>query len=193
MTSATTRCAATPATTGSTAARGTIASWAAPVTTRSRWPSAATRSTARRARTRYEIDFFELGPTVTSRRYRRRRNRLARAQRLRGRHRRAWPDHPRGDAHRDLGNRALPLRLCRRRPPPPPPPPAAKPACIVPKLRGRTLARARVLLARARCSLGKVTRVRSRVKRGVVLRQSPVAGSRRARGAKVSLRVSRGP
>lgn len=77
--------------------------------------------------------------------------------------------------------------------PPPPPPPAAKPACVVPKLRGRTLARARVLLARARCSLGKVTRVRSRVKRGVVLRQSPAPGSRKARGAKVALRVSRGP
>jgi hypothetical protein len=43
------------------------------------------------------------------------------------------------------------------------------------------------------CGFGKVTRVRSRVKRGVVLRQSPVAGTRRARGAKVALRVSRGP
>jgi len=78
-------------------------------------------------------------------------------------------------------------------PPAPPPPPAAKPACVVPKLRGRTLARAKVLIVRARCSLGKVTRVRSRVKRGVVLRQSPAPGSRKARGAKVSLRVSRGP
>lgn len=77
--------------------------------------------------------------------------------------------------------------------PPPPPPAAAKDACVVPRLRGRTLARARVLLARARCSVGKVTRVRSRVKRGVVLRQSPAPRSRRARGAKVSLRVSRGP
>ncbi len=77
--------------------------------------------------------------------------------------------------------------------PPPPPPPAAKAACIVPKLRGRTLARARVLLARAHCSVGKVTRVRSRVKRGLVLRQSSAPGSRKARGAKVSLRVSRGP
>ena len=78
-------------------------------------------------------------------------------------------------------------------PPAPPPPAAAKERCVVPRLRGRTLARAKVLLARAHCSLGKVTRVRSRVKRGIVLRQSPVAGLRRARGAKVSLRVSRGP
>jgi hypothetical protein len=78
-------------------------------------------------------------------------------------------------------------------PPAPPPPARAAQSCIVPRLRGRTLARARVLLARAHCSVGRVTRVRSRVKRGVVLRQRPVAGSRRPRGAKVSLRVSRGP
>ena len=78
-------------------------------------------------------------------------------------------------------------------PAPVPPPLAARQACVVPRVRGRTLARARVLLARAHCSVGKVTRVRSRAKRGVVLRQRPVAGSRRPRGAKVSLRVSRGP
>jgi Ca2+-binding RTX toxin-like protein len=77
--------------------------------------------------------------------------------------------------------------------PPAPPPARAAQACVVPRLRGRTLARARVLLARAHCSVGRVTRVRSRVKRGVVLRQRPAAGSRRPRGAKVSLRVSRGP
>jgi RTX calcium-binding nonapeptide repeat (4 copies)/PASTA domain len=80
-------------------------------------------------------------------------------------------------------------------PPAPPPPPTAatKPGCVVPRLRGRTLAKAKVLLVRARCSLGKVTRVRSRVKRGTVLKQSPAPGLRRTRGTKVSLRVSRGP
>jgi hypothetical protein len=77
--------------------------------------------------------------------------------------------------------------------PPAPPPSATKNACVVPRVRGRTLARAKVLLVRARCSLGKVTRVRSRVKRGIVLRQTPRAGTRRPRGAKVALRVSRGP
>ena len=79
---------------------------------------------------------------------------------------------------------------------PPPPPPAAGAArntCVVPRLRGRRLARARVLISRAHCSLGKVTRVRSRVKAGVVLRQSPAPGARKPRGTKVSLRVSRGP
>jgi RTX calcium-binding nonapeptide repeat (4 copies)/PASTA domain len=78
-------------------------------------------------------------------------------------------------------------------PPGPPPPAAAKNACVVPRLRGRTLAKARVMLARAHCTTGKVTRVRSRVRRGVVLQQSPAAGRRQARGAKVALRVSRGP
>ncbi len=78
-------------------------------------------------------------------------------------------------------------------PPAPPPPPAARAGCTVPKLRGRTLARARVLLVKANCRLGKVTRVRSRVKKGIVLKQSPAGGLRRARGAKVALRVSRGP
>jgi hypothetical protein len=77
--------------------------------------------------------------------------------------------------------------------PPTPPPPTAKESCIVPRLRGRTLTKAKVLLARAHCAVGKVARVRSRVKRGVVLSQSPRAGLRRARGAKVALRVSRGP
>jgi hypothetical protein len=79
--------------------------------------------------------------------------------------------------------------------PPAPPPPAssARNMCVVPPVRGRKLARARVLLRRAHCSVGKVTRARSRVKRGVVLRQRPRAGARRPRGAKVALRVSRGP
>jgi Ca2+-binding RTX toxin-like protein len=77
--------------------------------------------------------------------------------------------------------------------PPAPPPPAARELCIVPRLRGRTLTRAKVLLARAHCSVGKVTRVRSRARRGVVLGQRPGAGLHRPRGAKVALRVSRGP
>jgi hypothetical protein len=78
-------------------------------------------------------------------------------------------------------------------PAPPAPPSARKAGCVVPRLRGRSLAKAKVLLVRAHCSLGKVTRVRSRVKRGTVLKQSPAPGLRRTRGTKVSLRVSRGP
>ena len=78
-------------------------------------------------------------------------------------------------------------------PGPPPPPSGAKDVCVVPRLRGRTLTKARTALARAHCSLGKVTRVRSRARRGVVVAQRPRAGVRKARGAKVALRVSRGP
>jgi RTX calcium-binding nonapeptide repeat (4 copies)/PASTA domain len=78
-------------------------------------------------------------------------------------------------------------------PPSPPPAGSARTNCVVPRVRGRSLARARVLLRRAHCSVGKITRVRSRAKRGVVLRQRPAAGVRRARGTKVALRVSRGP
>jgi hypothetical protein len=87
---------------------------------------------------------------------------------------------------------------CGFRPPatppaPPPPPTAAKEACVVPRLRGRTLKRAKTALTRAHCSLGKVRRVRSHARRGVVVGQRPRAGMRKARGAKVALRVSRGP
>jgi RTX calcium-binding nonapeptide repeat (4 copies)/PASTA domain len=80
-------------------------------------------------------------------------------------------------------------------PEPPAPPPAATPKgiCVVPRVRSRSLARARALIVKAGCKVGKVTRVRSRVRRGVVLRQRPVAGARRPRGTKIALRVSRGP
>jgi hypothetical protein len=70
---------------------------------------------------------------------------------------------------------------------------ARKNLCVVPRVRGRTLARARRLIVRSGCKVGKVTRVRSRLKRGVVVRQRPLAGIRRPRGTKVVLRVSRGP
>jgi RTX calcium-binding nonapeptide repeat (4 copies) len=89
---------------------------------------------------------------------------------------------------------------CGFAPPPAPPAPpapqgpaATKQACVVPRLRGRTLVRARTALVRAHCALGKVRRVHSRFKRGVVVAQRPRAGVRKARGAKVALRVSRGP
>jgi virginiamycin B lyase len=62
--------------------------------------------------------------------------------------------------------------------------------CIVPKLKGDTLARARKLLARARCSLGKVAKPRpSRHKPRplVVGSQRPAAGRELAVNAKVAL------
>jgi len=64
--------------------------------------------------------------------------------------------------------------------------------CLVPRLAGKTLARARAALGAAHCALGKV-----RKPRGVKLSQlrvkssTPAAGSTLAAGAKVSLRLAR--
>jgi secreted trypsin-like serine protease len=85
-------------------------------------------------------------------------------------------------------------------PPPPPPPPVEQPQpvprvvrCVVPRLKGRTLAGARTALTRAHCRLGRVTRAySSRVRAGRVVLQRPVAGRRLARGTRVTVVVSRG-
>ncbi len=82
--------------------------------------------------------------------------------------------------------------------PPAPPPPAEPPAprvvrCAVPRVGGMTLAAARRALTRRNCRLGNVTRAYStRVRFGRVVLQRPAAGRRLARGAKVSVVVSRG-
>jgi subtilisin family serine protease len=72
----------------------------------------------------------------------------------------------------------------------PPPPPAVH--CVVPRLAGKTLAGARTALTRARCALGRVTRRRSRVRRGRVVAQSVRPGTRRPRGSRVGVVLSRG-
>ena len=71
--------------------------------------------------------------------------------------------------------------------PPPPPPPHVRP-CMVPRVIGLRLARARARIRRASCSVGRIRRVRSR-RVARVIRQSPRAGSRRPRGAPVNLVV----
>jgi hypothetical protein len=69
----------------------------------------------------------------------------------------------------------------------------AQPAsCVVPSLRGRTVARARTALAAAGCRLGTVKRVHSGVKRGRVIRSTPRAHKVRAAGTRVTIVVSRG-
>jgi beta-lactam-binding protein with PASTA domain len=73
------------------------------------------------------------------------------------------------------------------------PPTTKKAVCKVPSVVGRKLATARRLIARSRCRVGRVRRARSARARGRVLAQSPKAGVRRARGARVNLLVSRGP
>jgi hypothetical protein len=65
--------------------------------------------------------------------------------------------------------------------------------CVVPNLRGKTLAQARRLLTARRCALGRVTRARSaKVRRGRVVSQSRRPGARLRRGTKVNVVVSRG-
>jgi hypothetical protein len=78
-------------------------------------------------------------------------------------------------------------------PSPPPPPPRAQLKCVVPSVKGKTLARARRLLAAKRCALGRVTRAYSRkVRKGRVISQRPAVGRRLPSRAKVHVKVSRG-
>jgi subtilisin family serine protease len=68
----------------------------------------------------------------------------------------------------------------------------APPRCVVPRLGGKTVPAARTALARARCVLGRVRRVRIRRGRvGRVLSQSVRAGTRRPRGTRVGIVVGR--
>ena len=66
-------------------------------------------------------------------------------------------------------------------------------ACAVPRLRGLTLAGARRLLVKRGCSLGRVSRVRSRrVTRGRVVAQRPAPGLRLSRATRIAVVLSRG-
>jgi Divergent InlB B-repeat domain/PASTA domain len=66
--------------------------------------------------------------------------------------------------------------------------------CVVPKVVGRTLKRARVRILKAHCRVGKVTKKFStRKKRGLVLSQRPKPGTRLRAGARVALAVGKGP
>jgi serine/threonine-protein kinase len=65
--------------------------------------------------------------------------------------------------------------------------------CVVPKLKGKTLAAARRALKSAHCSAGKVTRSYSaHVRKGRVSSQSPRAGRKLAAAAKVRFTLSKG-
>jgi hypothetical protein len=67
------------------------------------------------------------------------------------------------------------------------------PKCKVPRLVGKTLSRARRMIRAARCSVGRIRRVRSKRARGRVASQRPRAGRVLTAGTKVNLAVSRGP
>ena len=78
-------------------------------------------------------------------------------------------------------------------PPPPPLPPGPPPVrCHVPALKKKLLRVARIRIAAAHCSLGRIRHVRSKKKNGLVLAQSPAAGRTLPRGTRVKLVVSRG-
>ena len=69
---------------------------------------------------------------------------------------------------------------------------APAPACIVPKLKGKTLVAAKGALSKAHCRVGKVTRKYSKVRKGRVISQRPTTGQQRPAGAKVNLAISKG-
>jgi hypothetical protein len=71
---------------------------------------------------------------------------------------------------------------------------APNPPCLVPVLKGRTLARARRALTAAHCRLAAVKRGYSpRVRPGRVVSQAPAAGTKLRNGGRVSVVISRGP
>jgi hypothetical protein len=77
-----------------------------------------------------------------------------------------------------------------------PPPPPAK-TCKVPKLKGRSLARAKKLIRKAGCATGKVRRPKKpagrRLRPLIVAAQKPGAGRSVALGTKVALRLKERP
>ena len=77
----------------------------------------------------------------------------------------------------------------RQAPPLHPPPP---PRCLVPSVKGKTLARAKAMLKAELCGIGRISRVAAKAKAGIVVSQRPRAGTTLSPSAKVSLVVSRG-
>jgi uncharacterized delta-60 repeat protein len=71
--------------------------------------------------------------------------------------------------------------------------PGTRVRCVVPNVKGKTIAQARRLLASKRCALGRVTKGYSqKVRKGRVISQRPSVGRRLPRGTKVHVKVSRG-
>jgi virginiamycin B lyase len=71
-----------------------------------------------------------------------------------------------------------------------PPSPPAKPQCVVPKLKGKTLAQARAALKKAHCSLGKVKKPKHSHGTLHVSSSKPAAGKKLANGAKVAVTLA---
>ena len=74
-------------------------------------------------------------------------------------------------------------------PPPPPPPPKV---CVVPNVKGKTLAAAKKTIKRNHCGVGKITKAKSSLKnKGRVIWESPKARTHLEHGAKVALKVGK--
>ena len=71
------------------------------------------------------------------------------------------------------------------------------PKCVVPKLKGKSLSKAKSLLRKAHCALGKVHKPKPRkhhkIGKLVVKSSSPKAGSSRPAGTKVNLTLTKAP
>jgi beta-lactam-binding protein with PASTA domain len=66
-------------------------------------------------------------------------------------------------------------------------------ACVVPRVVGLSLAKARTKFRRANCSVGSISRkASSRAKRGRVLTQAVKAGRTLRSGARVNLTIGKG-
>ena len=69
----------------------------------------------------------------------------------------------------------------------------AQARCVVPNVRGKTLAQARRLLTSRRCALGRVSRAYSgRIRKSRIISQSRRPGTRHPRRTRVNVLVSRG-
>jgi uncharacterized delta-60 repeat protein len=65
--------------------------------------------------------------------------------------------------------------------------------CVVPKVKGKRVRSARSSIRRHHCSVGKIKRRYSKVKKGRVSGQKPKPGTKQRYGGKVNLVVSKGP
>lgn len=66
------------------------------------------------------------------------------------------------------------------------------PACVVPRVKGATLAAAKRAIGRAHCRTGRIGEAYSRARKGRIASERPAAGKHLAAGARVRLVVSRG-
>ena len=76
--------------------------------------------------------------------------------------------------------------------PVPTPVPTPKPRCIVPHYRGKTLGKVERRIVKAHCAVGRVRKVRSRTRRGIVIGLTSAPGKRRSNGAHIGVTVSKG-